>query len=705
MAEWPQEGQGDGDQPDAEIIPIKRDVSFEHQLDDDAPDPEPVHQGAGFELPPIGGERRPVIPAHLRTWDGIRKTVGRYADAGRHHAAFHLLRLPKYAVLTAVWAAWGALVLERRLARWWWVAENAPLRSLLVVRGDAREWKSQHSHVMNARSKRGVVFGAVQAAVLAVLITLIVLGSWLAWAILAAVAVPLLARAGRPAHLPIITSAMTTPLVRKISTDAIVRAYAAASLCSTDPKRPADHLGFGSTMTRDALDKGSQVVVYLPYGGTFDAVLNAKTKIASGLDVAESQVYLTRDKQSERRHLLRVLDVDPLAEPAGRTPLLDCKQRSVWRKFPFGLDQYGRQVAFCLMWISLLIGAQPRRGKTFSGRLVALYCALDPWVRITIIDGRMSPDWLPFRYVAHHYVRGTMPDRTGDPVEQALAALREIRRHVDEVNDELATLPVSECPQGKLTEHLYRTNPKLYVQLLIMEEFQCYFELPDQKKNKEFAQLLAEIQAMGPAAGVIPMSLSQKPSGVGAGDVQRLFNRYRDNHQIRFGLRCGNRDVSNAILGNEAYGEGYDCSGLPLGDEYRGVGILYGLTDDAPTVRTYLADGEVAEVICLAARKIREKRRTLSGFAAGVEVDEPESDIVADLLEVLGGDDGLWWETAAERLAGRFPMRHADATAESVSAAARKRGVPSTDVRWPPGRTGTNRKGCKRAGLESAARP
>ena len=72
-------------------------------------------------------------------------------------------------------------------------------------------------------------------------------------------------------------------------------------------------------------------------------------------------------------------------------------------------------------------------------------------------------------------------------------------------------------------------------------------------------------------------------------------------------------------------------------------------------MRTYLADGEDAEVICLAARKLREKARTLSGDALGVEVDEPESDIVADLLDVMGGDAGLWWETAAERLAGAVP--------------------------------------------------
>ena len=129
------------------------------------------------------------------------------------------------------------------------------------------------------------------------------------------------------------------------------------------------------------------------------------------------------------------------------------------------------------------------------------------------------------------------------------------------------------------------------------------------------------------------MGASQKPSGVGAGqDMSRLFNRFRDNFIARFALRCATRDVSMAVMGNESYGEGYDASGLPLGDEFKGIGILYGLTDDAPTVRTFLADGEDAEVICLAARKLREKNRTLSGDALGVEVEEPESDIIADLL-------------------------------------------------------------------------
>jgi DNA segregation ATPase FtsK/SpoIIIE, S-DNA-T family len=687
---------------DTEFAP--RDTSFEHPLDETTAEPEPVHDGGGIEIPRLGGERRPIVPEHLQTWEGIKGTGYKYLDAARFHALFHLIRSLGYLFWGVVWAFAGAARIAEAQCRWWWVTEQSFLRSKAVADGNSPEWRALHAAARKTRSWRGAVIGAEACAVALTFTLIAAFAPWWSWFIVAGVAMPPLARAGRPAHRPIVQSAVTTPLIRRISTDVIVRSYERAGLCSTDPKKPADRLQFGSTMSRDALDKGSQVVVYLPYGGTFEQVVNAKTKIASGLDVAESQVYFTKDKKSERRHTLRVLDEDPLSTPAGRTPLLDCKQRSVWRKAPFGLDQFGRKVAFCLMWQSILIGAQPRRGKTFSGRLLALFAALDPFVDIILIDGKASKDWQPFRMVAHRFIQGTHPTKDGDPVERALDALYEIDRHIVHVNEELARLSTAECPEGKLTELLYR-RPDLHVKFLVMEEFQCYFELDDQKKNKEFANVLARVGALGPAAGVIIESLSQKPSGVGAGDVGRLFTRFRDNHLLKFALRCATRDVSMAVLGNESYGEGYDASGLPLGDEFKGIGILYALTDEAPTVRTYLADGEDAEMICKAGRALREKNRTLSGDALGVEVDEPDSDIVADLLEVMGGDAGLWWETAAERLEAAFPMRHADATAESVSAAARARGITSTDVRWPPGRIGTNRKGCKKADLTAARRP
>jgi hypothetical protein len=689
--------------PELHLVP--RDTSFEHALDETAPKPAPVHEGDGIEIPSLGGERKLIVPEHLRTRAGIKSTAYRYFDAARFHVSFHSFRSPVYLVTGVFWAFVGAVKVTRKQVAWWWLAEQAYLRSKAVAEGNSPEYRALLSIQRKTSRVRGFVVGAEAFAILLTLVLTAVLAPWWAWFIVAAVAMPPLAHAGRPKHRPIVQSAVTTPLIRKISTDAVVRAYERGGLCSADPKKPADHLGFGSTMTRDALDKGSQVVIHLPYGGTFASVVKAKTQIASGLDVLESQVYFTRDKKSERTHTLRVLDTDPLAEGAGRTPLLDCKQRSIWHKIPFGLDQFGRHVAFCMMWTSLLIGAQPRRGKTFAARLIALFAALDPFVDLWLIDGKSSKDWQPLRMVAHRFIQGTHPTKEGDPVERALEALRELDRHIVHVNEELAKLPVSECPEGKLTFKLYRRRD-LHVQVVILEEFQCYFELDDQKKNKEFANLFARIGALGPSAGVILVGASQKPSGVGSGqDMTRLFNRFRDNFIIRFALRCATRDVSMAVMGNESYGEGYDASGLPLGDEFKGIGILYGLVDDAPTVRTFLADGPDAEVICLAGRKLREDKGTLSGDAAGFELDEPESDIVADLKEVFGADPGLWWEAAAERLAAHLPSRYADATGDSVRASCAKRGVPSVDVRMPPGRDGIKRRGVRKADLDGGDRP
>ena len=149
---------------------------------------------------------------------------------------------------------------------------------------------------------------------------------------------------------------------------------------------------------------------------------------------------------------------------------------------------------------------------------------------------------------------------------------------------------------------------------------------------------------MGPSAGVVILSSSQKPSGIGAGDVSRLFNRYRDNHSVRFALKCGNRLVSEAVLGGDAYAEGYDDSGLPVGDKFRGVGYLYGAADETPTVRTFLADHSDAEKILTAARTHRQRLGTLTGMAAGEDIERA----TRDWRRTVGrGKSGQRWRRGA----------------------------------------------------------
>jgi hypothetical protein len=554
-----------------------------------------------------------------------------------------------------------------------------------------------HKEAKETRLIRGIVLGAEAIGVLLAGVLLATAAPWWAQAAVAAVVVPLLSRAGRPEDRPIIATATTEPRFRVISADVVLRAYYAAGL--GNPDKPGQHIGFESHMQRDG--EGSRVRVVLPYGTGFHDVIKALPALASGLDVATSQVYLTKDPTSHRRHTLWVADRDPLAVPAGHTPLLDCKQRSIWQPAPVGVDERGRAVTLLLMWVSILIGAQPRKGKTFAGRLLALYAALDASVRLSVVDGKDSPDWNGFKAIAYHFIHGDVPNRDGDPIAQLKEALGEIKDHITATNEFLASLPVSECPEGKLSEELCRKYPKhLFVWVLVMEEFQKYFETADQKANQALAELLSYIMAVGPSSGVIIESLSQKPGGVGAGDVQRLFNRYRDNHAVRLALKCGNRNVSEAILGGDAYAEGHDASALPK--DSKGVGILYGATDETPVVRIHLADHEDAAKILAAARMLRERAGTIEGYAAGIESDAAAADILADARAVFGTDNGVHWDVLADRLARTYPQRYADATAESVSAACRARGVPSVDVRYPAGRAGAVRKGCRRADLETA---
>jgi hypothetical protein len=665
---------------------------------DVALDEETTRGGMLVDPPPTGRSgRQPIIPDRWVGWQNIKTSVRDIALDLLHRGSYHAVRSPWYGLQAGFWSTIGVFRVLRAHVRWWWVSEQYGLRQQAADRGDDQAWYKLHREVKATRAWRGTVLAA-EALTLAVAGPIAyAMAPWWGVTLALAVLVPALAHYGRPVGRPIVSPAIVEGRYRRVNADIILRAYYAAGL--GHPDKLDKQVKFGSTMSRDASGTGSQVVIDLPYGLGWEHVLNTKGKIASGLDVSINQVFLTPEPSSHRRHALFVADRDPLAIPAGKTPLLDCKPRDIWKPAPFGLDERGRKVELLLMWISVLIGAQPRKGKTFATRLLALYAALDPYVTLLVVDGKMSADWDKFRLIAHRYVCGVVPNsRDNDPLTHMLEMLREIKAHIEAVNDFLSKLPTSECPEGKITRELSRKYPLLRVWVLVMEEFQNYFETDDQDVNKEIAGLLSFIKAVGPSAGVIILSSSQKPSGVGAGDVARLFNRYRDNHDVRLALKCGNRVVSEAILGGDAYAEGFDASALPTGDAYRGVGILYGASDTTPIVRTHLADHTDAERILTAARKHREAAGTLTGFAAGEVVAREVRDVLADVRSVFLADEtGLHWQTIAERLADRHPEHYAETTAEAVSALLRPH-VRSVQVKV----SGVNNRGTRKADLDTA---
>ncbi|MGW4467447.1 cell division protein FtsK [Micromonospora sp. NPDC004704] len=681
-----------------DVEPQAYDTHYEVALDDEPDTRSPVY----VDVVTKDHDRQPIIPAQYRGKDNLRATVRRQAQVTAHRAAYHAVRTPvRYVPLALLWAVVGVGRLVGRLIRWWWVTEQHQLRQEAANRNDPGTWSQLNREVRAMRLYRGLVLGGVLLALL-ILVAVLALATP-AWVLplVGVLAVPGLAHVGRPVTMPIITAAVVAPRYRVINSDVVLRAYYAAGL--GDPvKHP---VRFNTRMSRDAKQTGSEVGVDLDYGYTFAAAVKAKEALASGLDVSVNQVFLTRDRRSNRSHHLFIADQDPLALSAGRTPLLRLKPTDIWQPAPFGKDERDRAVTLLLMWISVLVGAQPRKGKTFSARLLALYAACDPYVRVIVADGKNSPDWGAFRLIAYMAIFGTVPNsRDRDPVEHLLTALRYLKRHIEQANDFLAKLPVTECPEGKLTRDLSRKYEQLRVHLLAVEEFQVYYELDDKDAAEEIASLLSFIMAVGPSVGVIILSSSQKPSGVGASqNIQRLFTRYRDNHAVRFALKCGSMDVSKSVLGGDAYSEGFDASTLPVGPEYRGVGYLYGASDDTPTVRTYLADAADADRILRAARTFREGQNLLVGEAAGEEMAREARDVLADVLNVFyAGKATISWPALAARLAEVYPDAYADITPAAISAMVRKHGVPGKNVKDAEHFESGVGQGCDRSAIKAA---
>ncbi|MBL7486654.1 cell division protein FtsK [Frankia sp. AgB1.9] len=681
--------------PPARAAALER--SYETILDElPAADPVPVDPTPAPAMA-AGGVRRPIIPPSLA--HGQLAATARHTGARRAHVmAYHAVRAPWYLLLVAGAAALGTGRLAGRLVRWWSVAESAPLRRAAVETGDSATWLRLDREARTGRRSRSVlvfVAGGTGLTALAILTGALARLPWPASALAVVAAVGVLARAGRPSGRPLIAPAIVTPRFRKLNADIVLRAYYAARLgADKDDQR----ITFGTPMARDG--DGSRVSVDLPYGKGFTDAVKAHGAIASGLDVAVTQVFLTRDPTSHRRHTLWVADRDPLAIPAGRTPLLRGHPTDIWTPAPFGLDERARPIAIDLLWNSILVGAQPRQGKTFALRSLGLFAALDPYVRITVADGGGKPDWRKFDAIADRTVFGLAPTREGDPTEILIDTLREIRADVQARYLALSDLPPDLVPEGKLTRDIAR-DPKygMPVRMLLLDEFQEFFATGNSTADTEIATLLVYLIRVAPAAGVIIGSATQRPSGIGSGDVAKKFTDYRDNHLVRFSLRTGSWQVSDLVLGAGAFSEGLDSSVLAA--EHKGAGILRGASEANPTVRTFLADAEDAAHILTIGRKLREHAGTLSGQAAGHIAQREPRDVLADALSVFAdGAPGLHWPELADRLATAYPAHYRDATADAISAQLRALGVASVDVR----RDGQVRKGARVDALREAHR-
>jgi S-DNA-T family DNA segregation ATPase FtsK/SpoIIIE len=634
------------------------------------------------------GQRRPIVPAWLRSRDELRDAVRWAFGHLVHTSAYHLTRSPKYAARLLVRSPLGLWRVVSGGTRWLFDLEGEPVRQATVRREDSEEYLKLSRQRDRRVRWRGFVAVFALGATLTGGVGLALLPEWGRWTVLA-MAAAVLGMVGRPADKPLLDTAVVVPRVARLTSDVVVRALSVlgiAGITSALAKNPKA-VSFPAPITRDG--PGWRADVDLPYGVTAAEVIDRRDKLASGLGRPLGCVWPEGMHEiSPSRLMIWVGDQDMASARQPAWPLLRSGTVDLFKPFPFGTDPRGRTVAMDTMYTNLLIGSIPGAGKTFSLRVPLLAATLDPRAELWVFELKGTGDLEAIAKVAARYASG--PD--DDTLEEALFALRELRKECQRRATVIKGLPKTVCPENKVTPDLAsRRNLGLHPLVMAIDECQELFSHAE--FGKEAGELAEKVIKLGRALGIHLMLATQRP------DAKSLPTGVSANVGTRFCLRVMGQMENDMVLGTSAYKNGIRATMFTRRD--KGVGYLVGAGDDPQIVRTFYIDGPAAEKITDRARAAREVAGTLSGHAAGKPAETPAArrdTLLDDILAVIpAAEPKVWSETVVERLAELRPQEYADLTRDQLTAALKPYGITTGQV-W--GTDPTTGKGANRRGID-----
>ena len=101
------------------------------------------------------GERRPIIPAHWRTWQDAKRHLSLIAARHGHRAAYHSVRSPAYFAKAARVRRVGRDRRHRRLIAWWHIPGTTQLEYQAAADGLLNDHLRLHKQGRETRKARG----------------------------------------------------------------------------------------------------------------------------------------------------------------------------------------------------------------------------------------------------------------------------------------------------------------------------------------------------------------------------------------------------------------------------------------------------------------------------------------------------------------------------------------------------------------------
>lgn len=426
-------------------------------------------------------------------------------------------------------------------------------------------------------------------------------------------------------------------------------------------------------------------------------MLAKREVIAQELGVDEIQVIMSRVRAAKGGNAGRVsmwvADDDPYLGTPNPSPLATAERFSIWEPIPFGQDARGNRIEVPVMWQSMFFGGLPRRGKTFTQRLMTAAGLLDSHVRHYVADGKGGADWMPMRAVAHRLVMGA----EDDAVEALKAMLSELLVEMERRFAILRELPTSICPEGKLTPDIV-ARYNLPVIFVTIDELQEYFTAMEREDREQVINDLCRIARRGPAAGFVSNFASQRP------DAESVPSKLREIITLRYSTQVVDRTSSDMVLGKGKAAQGADAS--VLSEEHKGVGVLVTGPASYVTVRADYLDGPGFAKLCAKGRALREAAGQLTGDASGDVTAAADAaglklpPILSDALEVMRHSPRMFTTDLLAGLVNLDEDVYGDFNAERLAAELEAAGVKRTSKQVKI--SGTNAAGYQRRDIEAA---
>jgi DNA segregation ATPase FtsK/SpoIIIE, S-DNA-T family len=643
--------------------------------------------------PAAGVVRAPAVPPWMASRSAVLASARFAVREARYRAGFHAIRAPKYAGKTLLFAPVGAARLAGRVLRWAMAEQgNYALRQAAADRGDAEVWlKLDARRQRQARWRWFVLLCGVLLAAAALLVFRYgPVPPWARLAVLVA-AVPVLARAGRPADRPITDRVTQGTTYRKLTAELVRRALLSVQLSgiNTAVAKDPNAISFPVEIHRDG--PGHLAIVDLPYGVEASDVIARRGRLASGLRLPLDQVWPEPAPGHTGRLALWVghEPASQMRQPAW--PLIRAGSVDVFKPFPFATTPRLEVIAAELMYRNWLFGGQPGSGKTFALRQLVFAAALDPRAEIRGYELKGVGDFKPVAEVCTEYGNG-FDDET---IERCAAMFdwlyEECQRRAKQI-DKYAT--AGKAPENKVTSELASLKGSgLHPLVAFVDEVQELFRHP--KFGKPAGERAEQVVKLGRALGVILLLGTQIP------DKDSLPTGITRNVNTRFCLSVADQTANDMILGTSAYKQGYRATVFEPVTE-AGWGIAVGMGKPGARRSFYVNNDDGAKVMA---------RAVAARVAAGVMPDPeqqtrdttPGYDVLADVAAAWpAGEDAAWNETLIERLAELRPEVYAGWKPAQLTAALAVHGVSVGQVgRRVDGKT-INRRGPTHAHLTAA---